>query len=87
MFGVYNGFRSLTCVLQLYMDMAGRHRTRERSIQIMDVKEVAAKDTRRAATQQFHDSSIKFPLTHRRLRVPMKKYKSRFRARRVGTVF
>merc|ERR1712142_771042 len=32
------------------------------SIQIIKVEEVAAKNCRRPATKQFHDSKIKFPL-------------------------
>jgi len=83
-------FRDLTrtgAVSQLYSDMAGRHRTTYRRIQIMEVKSVAAKDTIRASTQQFHNSKIKFPLPHRILRAPDRRYRTLFKASRPSTHF
>eukprot|EP01098_Paradermamoeba_levis_P016376 TRINITY_DN8822_c0_g1_i1.p1 TRINITY_DN8822_c0_g1~~TRINITY_DN8822_c0_g1_i1.p1 ORF type:complete len:192 (+),score=57.77 TRINITY_DN8822_c0_g1_i1:50-577(+) len=87
---VYKEFRDLTragAVNKLYMDMAARHRTAFRSIQILDVKEIPASKTRRPSTQQFHDSGIKFPLPHRHLRVPLKRFHRRFRPVRPNTYY
>lgn len=39
-------------------DMAGRHRTRNKSIQIIRTATVAAKDCKRTTTLQFHVSII-----------------------------
>ena len=47
-------------------EMASRHRTRARSLQIRDVVEVPANKTRRAAIKAMHDSKIKFPLVQKR---------------------
>merc|ERR1739838_756780 len=62
---MYRGYRDLTvsaAITQCYRDMGARHRARATSIQIIKVEEVAAKQCRRTATKQFHDSKIKFPL-------------------------
>lgn len=67
--------------------MAARHRARFRDIQVMDVKEIAPKDTRRAATKQFHDQKIRFPLTHRVLRPSLPRFKTTFKAVRPHTVY
>merc|ERR1719198_872129 len=65
---LYKEYRDTTrvgAVNQLYLDMAGRHRVRTRSVQIIDVKEIASKDCRRAYVTEFHDNNIRFPLPHR----------------------
>merc|ERR1712193_444300 len=72
---------------QLYMDMAGRHRVRARSVQIMDVKEVAAKDCKRPYITEFHDSRIRFPLPHRVQRASERRFQQRFRPTRPTTVW
>merc|ERR1711879_227310 len=87
---LYKEFRDTTrvgAVSQLYMDMAGRHRARTRSIQIIDVKEVAAKDCKRPYITEFHDSNIKFPLPHRVQRASERRYQRRFRPARSSTVW
>lgn len=68
-------------------DMAGRHRSRNKSIQIIKTATVAAKDCKRASTLQFHDSKIKFPLPHRVLRAPSKQLRSLYLAKRPHTHF
>jgi len=65
---MYREFRdvSLTgAVSQLYDEMAGRHRARPRSIQIIRTATVAAKDLKRANGMQFAQAKVKFPLAHR----------------------
>ncbi len=86
---MYREYRDLTlcgAIDQLYSEMAGRHRVRPRSIQIMKTGIVAAKDTKRAHVQQFQKSNIKFPLPHRILRAPAKKYRATFLAKRPCTM-
>jgi len=84
---IYKEYRDLTrcgAIAQMYDEMASRHSAREKSIHIIDIKEIAAKLTRRANTKQFLDSGIKFPLTHR---VPktLPQYKKTFSAARPNT--
>ena len=65
---MYREFRdvSLTgAVSQLYDEMAGRHRTRPRSIQIIRTATVASKDLKRVNGMQFAKAKVKFPLPHR----------------------
>jgi large subunit ribosomal protein L18Ae len=65
---MYREYRDLTltgAVTQLYNEMAGRHRTRPRSIQIIRTGVVAAKDLRRVNGMQFAKKNVKFPLPHR----------------------
>merc|ERR1712130_600443 len=77
----------ILAINQLYMDMAGRHRARARSIQVIDLKEVAAKDCKRAYVTEFHDSNIKFPLPHRIQRTSERRFNQRFRPARSSTVW
>jgi large subunit ribosomal protein L18Ae len=65
---MYREFRdvSLTgAVSQLYDEMAGRHRTRPRSIQIIRTATVTASALRRTNPMQFAKAAVKFPLPHR----------------------
>ena len=49
----------------LYNDMAGRHRARNQSIQIIRTATVAAKDCKRFGTQQFHVSLKNFRILNK----------------------
>lgn len=65
---MYREFRDIKltgAVSQLYDEMAGRHRTRPRSIQIIRTATVEPKDLRRANPMQFAKAGVKFPLGHR----------------------
>mmetsp|Transcript_10699 Transcript_10699/g.31665 ORF Transcript_10699/g.31665 Transcript_10699/m.31665 type:complete len:184 (-) Transcript_10699:101-652(-) len=65
---MYREFRDLTltgAVSQLYDEMAGRHRTRPRSIQIIRTATVKAADLKRPNGMQFAKKNVKFPLPHR----------------------
>merc|ERR1712007_33039 len=65
---MYREYRDLTsgkAVTACYRDMGARHRARAHSIHIIKVEEVAAGKCIRPNTLQFHNSKIKFPLTHR----------------------
>ena len=80
-------FRDTTlvgAVNQLYNEMAGRHRARRDSIQIIKHAIIGAKDCNRVSLKQYHNSKVKFPLVHRRPRVE-KKYRKRFSAVRPST--
>jgi large subunit ribosomal protein L18Ae len=65
---MYREFRDVTltgAVSQLYDEMAGRHRTRPRSIQIIRTGIIPAKDLKRVNGMQFAKAKVKFPLPHR----------------------
>jgi len=66
---MYREFRDLTitgAISQLYDEMAGRHRTRPRSIQIIRTAVVDnVADLKRVNGMQFAKSKVKFPLPHR----------------------
>merc|ERR1712137_877658 len=62
-------------------------RSGTRSIQIIDVKEVAAKDCKRPYITEFQDSNIRFPLPHRVQRASERRFQRRFRPARSSTVW
>merc|ERR1712008_424805 len=62
MYREYRSTHTSDAVTQAYRDMGARHRARPGSIQILKVQPVAAKDCRRTAITQLHNSAIKFPL-------------------------
>jgi large subunit ribosomal protein L18Ae len=67
--------------------MASRHRARFRSIQIIRVAEVKAADVRRQYIKQILEPHLKFPLPHRVLRAPSRRFKATFLAQRPSTFF
>ena len=91
--GTHNMYREYrdtnlnSAVDNLYNDMAGRHRDRNKSIQIIRTAVVKSKDVKRAGTLQFVNSKLKFPLPHRILRPATKDVKSVFSALRPNTHF
>ena len=65
---MYREFRDVKltgAVSQLYDEMAGRHRTRPRSIQIIRTATVKAADLKRPNGMQYAAANVKFPLVHR----------------------
>lgn len=65
---MYREFRDtkLTgAVSQLYDEMAGRHRTRPRSIQIIRTEKIKPSELKRPNPMQFAKKDVKFPLVHR----------------------
>ena len=89
-YNMYKEFRDMTrvgAVRQLYQEMAGRHRARWSTIQIIRVDTVASKDLRRVNTKQFINSQIKFPLPHRNVRPAQRKFRKTFAANRPNTFF
>eukprot|EP00850_Spirogloea_muscicola_P014855 SM000109S14169 [mRNA] locus=s109:306749:307775:- [translate_table: standard] len=82
---MYKEYRDTTlngCVEQMYDEMASRHRVRSPCIQIIKTAVVTPKMCKRDNTKQFHDSKIKFPLTHRKVRPSSRKLKTTFKAAR-----
>ncbi|KRZ25754.1 60S ribosomal protein L18a [Trichinella pseudospiralis] len=70
---MYREYRDLTscgAVTQCYRDMGSRHRARAESIQIIKVSSISPSKCRRAHVKQFHNSKIKFPLVHRKKKMP-----------------
>ena len=85
----YKEFRACSkneAVQKLYADMAGRHRARNSAIQLISVDVVPNDKVRRDTTRQFINSHIRFPLTHRRMRVS-KSRRATFIANRPRTHF
>jgi len=61
---MYREYRELTvreAVTACYRDMAGQHRARATSIQIIRVEEIQGKDSKRPHVKQFINSQIRFP--------------------------
>jgi large subunit ribosomal protein L18Ae len=84
---MYKEYRDTTrtgAVFKMFNDMAGRHRARRKSIQIMKVDAVPAGKTRRVGVKQYHKKNIKFALPHRVARVP-REFRSTFVATRPST--
>lgn len=65
MYREYRDLRLTGAVSQLYNEMAGRHRTRPRSIQIIRTATVADEDLKRPNGMQYAKDDVKFPLPHR----------------------
>ena len=66
------------------MDMAGKHRARKESIQIIKTCVVKKKDVRRQEIKEFNKSNLKFPKVKRLSlkRAPTKALKTLFKASR-----
>mmetsp|Transcript_11875 Transcript_11875/g.16333 ORF Transcript_11875/g.16333 Transcript_11875/m.16333 type:complete len:179 (-) Transcript_11875:108-644(-) len=87
---MYREYRDMSinnAVDNLYNDMAGRHRSRNKSIQIIRTATVADKDCKRVTVTQFHGQGLKFPLAHRILRPATKQLRTVFAANRPATFF
>lgn len=87
---MYREFRSLTlndAVDQMYSEMAGRHRARPRSIQIIRTAIIADEDCKRPHILQFVNGDVKFALPHRLQRASSKKLRTTFKATRPNTHF
>mmetsp|Transcript_6751 Transcript_6751/g.14803 ORF Transcript_6751/g.14803 Transcript_6751/m.14803 type:complete len:175 (-) Transcript_6751:281-805(-) len=87
---MYREYRDVTlnaAIDTLYNDMAGRHRSRNKSIQIIKTATVKSADCKRVATMQMHNSTLKFPLPHRIMRPACKQLRSIYSATRPTTHF
>ena len=94
---MYREYRSLTlnsAIDAMYSEMAGRHRARPRSIQIIRTSIVNEADVKRANAMQYtaidgggEAKEVKFPLPHRIVRSPKKSMRTTFKASRPSTHF
>jgi large subunit ribosomal protein L18Ae len=94
---MYREYRTLTlnsAVDAMYSEMAGRHRARPRSIQIIRTAIVDSKDVKRENTLQYAPVTpegevkhIMFPLPHRIQRAPKKSLRTTFKTNRPSTHF
>jgi len=67
--------------------MSARHRARFSSIQIIRVAEVNADSVRRPYVKQLLDSKLRFPLPHRVIRAPSKRFAPVFSGVRPNTFY
>ena len=65
MYREYRDLHLTGAVSQLYNEMAGRHRCRPRSIQIIRTATLGASELKRPNGMQFAQGGVKFPLPHR----------------------
>lgn len=65
MYREYRDTKLTGAVTQLYNEMAGRHRARPRSIQIIRTATLKTSELRRENGMQFARANVKFPLVHR----------------------
>mmetsp|Transcript_41224 Transcript_41224/g.96923 ORF Transcript_41224/g.96923 Transcript_41224/m.96923 type:complete len:179 (-) Transcript_41224:800-1336(-) len=64
MFKEYRDVNSTSAVEQMYAELAGRQRARWSSIIILRIEELKASECIRPHVKQFHNSQIRFPVTH-----------------------
>merc|ERR1712127_284498 len=84
---MYKEFRDTTlngAVDQLYLDMAGRHRARKRSVYVIKAEPIPAKDCKKDSTKFFHDDKLAFPLPHKAV-APSKKNRTLYATARPCT--
>jgi Ribosomal proteins 50S-L18Ae/60S-L20/60S-L18A len=62
---------TVICCLQMYTEMASRHRVRNHQIHIIKTTVIKAADCKRENIIQFHDSKIKFPVTRKCAHLPL----------------
>ncbi|KRX03681.1 hypothetical protein PPERSA_10365 [Pseudocohnilembus persalinus] len=86
MHNMYKEYRDVSlngAMSQLFAEMAGNHRADPNTIHIIrTVVVTAAEDIKRAKSNQYRDSSIKFPIVKTLPRASEKRFKSTFKANR-----
>lgn len=85
MYKEYRDTSLIGAVKQCYSEMAGTHRARDRSIQIIKTAVVADEDLRRHQNIMYTHKNVKYALPHRQYRAESKKYRSTFLATRPST--
>merc|ERR1711934_1337428 len=86
---MYREYRDTTlsgAVSQMYREMAGRHRARPGSIQVLRTKQVKSNECRRPQNKQMHNPNIQFPLP-RRIMSKKAQTTRRFAAKRPNTIY
>uniref|UniRef100_A0A7S1XKJ4 Large ribosomal subunit protein eL20 domain-containing protein n=2 Tax=Phaeomonas parva TaxID=124430 RepID=A0A7S1XKJ4_9STRA len=87
MYREYRDTMLTRAVDKMYRDMAGRHRTRFRSIHIIRTDIIADEDLKRPATLQFANPEVKFPLPHRIIKSNEKGQRAKFLAKKPSTFY
>mmetsp|Transcript_28098 Transcript_28098/g.54827 ORF Transcript_28098/g.54827 Transcript_28098/m.54827 type:complete len:154 (-) Transcript_28098:163-624(-) len=85
---MYKEYRDvLVCgaVEQMYMEMAGRHRAKWSSINILRIEQLSSKECTRLEIKQFHKYNLKFPISHFVFKTPWNKKTSLVKASRPQT--
>ena len=80
---MYKEYRDVTllgAVKQCYQEMAGTHRARDRSIQIIKTAVVEDSQLKRHQNVMYTHKNLKFALPHRQYRPESKKFRSTFLA-------
>lgn len=85
MYKEYRDTALLGAVKQCYQEMAGTHRARDRSIQIIKTAVVPNEELRRHKNIMFTHEHLKFALPHRRYRTESKKFRATFLANKPCT--
>lgn len=85
MYKEYRDTSLIGAVRQCYSEMAGTHRARDRSIQIIKTAVVADEDLRRHQNIMYTHKNVKYALPHRQYRAESKKFRSTFLATRPST--
>ena len=85
MYKEYRDTTLLGAVKQCYQEMAGTHRARDRSIQIIRTAVVEDKDLKRHQNVMYTHENLKFALPHRKYRAESKKFRSTFLAKKPCT--
>merc|ERR1712110_457827 len=86
---MYREYRDISlplAVTQMYREMAGRHRARPGSIQVLRTKQVKSNECRRPQNKQMHNPNIQFPLP-RRIMSKKAQTQRRFASKRPNTIY
>merc|ERR1712159_325743 len=84
---MYKEFRDTSlngAVDQLYLDMAGRHRARKRSVYVIKAEAIPSADCKKTSTNYFHDDKLAFPQPHKAV-APSKKNRTLYSTSRPTT--
>merc|ERR1711976_362419 len=86
---MYREYRDVSlplAVTRMYREMAGRHRARPDSIQVLRTKQIKSNECRRPPHKQMHTPNIQFPLP-RRIMSKKAQTARRFSAKRPNTIY
>ena len=78
MYKEYRDTSLLDAMKQCYQEMTGRHRVRDRSIQIIKTVVVPNEELRRHKNIMFRHENLKFAPPHRQYRTESKKFRTVF---------
>jgi len=78
MYKEYRAINRVSAVVQMYNEMAGRHRAGERAIQIIQIAKLSPDQVKRAHIKQYLDPNLKFPLPHHIVRPSRKEFRKVF---------